>query len=88
MAEHRNQPDFEDSLRAAVDDVVDSVQLVVDAVVGHGAHLVAHVLQRVDRLVDDVVADAAAVAREAEALFAATCVSQDDEAPRGKSAGR
>ena len=79
MTEHPNQSDFEETVRIAVDDVVDSVQLVLDAVVGHGANLIAHVLQRVDRLVDDVVADAAEVAREAEALFAATCVPKDED---------
>jgi hypothetical protein len=65
-------------VRAAVDDVAESVRLVIDAVVGHGANLVAHVLQRVDQLVDDVVEDAAKVASDAEALFTAACPRDDD----------
>lgn len=72
--------EFAETVRDAVDDVAESVLLVVDALVGHGANLIAHVLQRVDKLVDDVVDDAAAVAREAEALFTAACRHDDDPA--------
>jgi hypothetical protein len=78
MSQRPEQADFNESVRSAVDDVADSVRLVIDAVVGHGANLVAHVLERVDRLVDDVVDDAAEVAREAEALFTAACRGDDD----------
>jgi hypothetical protein len=78
MTERQSQADFEETMRAAIDDVADGVHQVIDAVVGHGANLIAHVLQRVDQLVDDVVTDAAAVAREAEALFTAACTRDDD----------
>jgi hypothetical protein len=78
MTQRHEHDDFEASMRAAIDDVADGVHLVIDAVVGHGASLIAHVLQRVDQLVDDVVADAADVARQAEALFTAAC-ARDEE---------
>lgn len=70
--------DWQGTVRSAVDDVAESVRLVIDVVVGHGANLVAHALQRVDQLVDDVVADAADVAREAEALFSVACPPEPD----------
>lgn len=78
MTQRQSDTDFEETMRAAIDDVAEGVHLVIDAVVGHGANLIAHVLQRVDHLVDDVVADAAEVAREAEALFTAACTRDDD----------
>jgi hypothetical protein len=65
--------EWEAMVRNVVDDIMESVELVVDVVVGHGASFMAHVLQRVDRLVDEVVEDAATVAREADELFGFAC---------------
>lgn len=62
-------------LSVFVEEVVGSVGVVVDIVLGHTATLVAHTLRQVDRLVDDAVADAATIAREAEELLDATLES-------------
>jgi hypothetical protein len=66
------RPEWDREIRDLADDIEDCVSWVVDFIVGHGATAVARALRHVDRLVDDVLADAAAVAHEAEDFFNAT----------------
>lgn len=60
----------------------------VGRVVGASATLVAHVLGHVDRLVDDVLGDAAAIAREADALYQAATVAAEQVGSAVRAAPR